>query len=212
MMLQNRNQSLFSSSAWVPFCLMMGALVLRVLTQQNVIPSTWSNFSPLMAFAFAGALVFPRSLPWWSWAFILLGVDWISQGSTLWAQADGRWEIFLAYGCYTFAAWMGSGLRSRIGIIDSLIGTLAFSVLFYLVTNTLSWWVKPYYAKDFTGWVQALTVGVAGPWPTTLEFFRNSLIADFLGSSLILGVYNVEALLRHLRMMPWKSCEKTWSI
>ena len=211
-MLQNRAQTPISSSAWVPFCLMLIALVLRVLTQQNVIPATWSNFSPLMAFAFAGALVFPKHLPWWSWAFLLLGVDWISQGSSLWAQADGRWEIFLAYGCYTFAAWMGSGLRRKIGIIDSLIGTLAFSVLFYLVTNSLSWWVKPYYAKDFTGWVQALTIGVAGPWPTTLEFFRNSLIADFLGASLILGVYNAEALLRHLRLMPWKSRETTLSM
>ena len=60
----------------------------------------------------------------------------------------------------------------------------------------------PAYAKNFSGWVQALTVGIPGPYPTTIAFFRNSLIADILGSVLLLTVYNAEAMLRKLRAMP----------
>ena len=85
-----------------------------------------------------------------------------------------------------------------------LLGTLACSVIFYLVTNTVSWMTDPAYAKNAAGWMQALTTGIGVPGlPTTLGFFRNSLIADLAGAAILLAVYNAEALLRSLRTIPW---------
>lgn len=200
-MSQDRPSPLSLSSAWLPITLMLAALLLRVLVQTGAVTGL-PNFSPLMAFAFAGSVVFPRHLPWWSWALILLAVDWFCDGANFWKLTEGRPEILFSYGCYALAAWWGSRLRGRAGIIDTLIGTLACSMFFYIVTNSLCWWVKPYYAKDVAGWVQALTVGKPDVHPTTLEFFRNSLIADLLGAAVLLVVYNTEAVIRRLRAMP----------
>lgn len=186
---------------WGPLVLLLLALVLRVLTQQQMLPSWWLNFSPLMALAFAGSVVFPRTLPWWSWAVALLIVDWIVAGSSWWTTANGRFEVILAYGCYAAAAFAGSRLRGKAGMLDTLLGTLVCCILFFLVTNTLSWLVEPGYAKTFGGWQQAMTTGLPG-YPSTLTFFRNSLIADMTGAAVLVLVYNTEALFRGLWVMP----------
>lgn len=191
------------SLIWLPLFLMLAALVLRVLTQHHILDDL-PNLSPLMAFAFAGAVVFPRPMPWWSWAFILLGIDLVSQGAAWWSQANGRPEVLAAYACYAAAAFFGGRLRGRAGVLDTLLGTLVCSVVFYLVTNTVSWITDPAYAKNVAGWIQALTTGTGAPGlPPTLAFFRNSLIADLAGATVLLAVYNAEALLRRLRTIPW---------
>ena len=46
------------------------------------------------------------------------------------------------------------------------LGTLLGALLFYLVSNTVSWLTVPGYAKTIAGWVQALTVGLPGFAPT----------------------------------------------
>lgn len=195
-----RSQGL-SAYVWLPLVLMVAALIWRVLYQQGIVAANLGNLSPLMAFAFAGAIAFPRSLPWWSWAGLLILVDWVSMGSQWWSTAHGREAVLLSYGLYVLAAWWGSRLRGKAGMVDTVLGTLGCSVGFYLVTNSLSWAVESYYAKTWAGWVQALTTGKEG-LPPTLMFFRNSLIADLLGATAIVVVYNFEALVRKLRVMP----------
>jgi hypothetical protein len=64
-------------------------------------------------------------------------------------------------------------------ILGSLLGVL----LFYGVTNTLSWLRDPAYAKTLAGWWTALTTGSAG-WPETWTFLRNSLMSSALFSAL----------------------------
>jgi hypothetical protein len=181
---------------------MVAALVLRVLGQHHLLPGNMVNLSPMMALAFVGTMVFPKPLPWWSWMLVLLGVDLLSEGLSWWSQANGHAEVLLAYGCYALAAFWGARLRGRAGVLDTLLGTLGCSVLFYLVTNTLSWWIQPEYAKNAAGWWQAMTLGMPGVRPTTLEFFRNSLTADLIGATVLLAIYNGEAVMRRLRTMP----------
>ena len=196
-----------SQAIWLPLLLMIAALAMRVLAQENVITG-WPNLSPMMAFAFVGSILFPRQFPWWSLVIALLLVDWICDGASYWKLTQGRPEILLSYGCYALAAWWGSRLRGSAGVVDALLGTLACSLLFYLVTNTLCWWIEPYYAKNLTGWTQALTTGLPG-LPPTWTFFRNSLIADLGGASVLLAVYNAEALMRRLHLLPWKAGRQT---
>ncbi len=170
-----------SALVWLPLILMLGALGLRVLTQHGLLDGM-PNLSPLMAFAFAGAVVFPRPMPWWSWALILLGIDLASDGAAWWAQAHGRVEVLASYACYAAAACIGARLRGRAGVVETLLGTLACSVFYYLVSNTVSWITDPVYTKTAAGWVQALTTGTGAPGlPPTTAFFRNSLIADLGG-------------------------------
>jgi len=190
-----------SASIWFPVLLMLAALILRILSHKEVLPQTLGNFSPLVAFAFAGSALFPRKLPWWSWAILLLAMDWIVFGTFMWEHAHGRAEVLLMYVCYAGAAWAGSLLRGKAGMVDVLAGTLACSVLFYVLTNTLSWWVNPGYAKSGAGWVQAMTTGLPG-FPSTLMFFRNSLMADMLGALVLVLAYNAEAVVRNLQRLP----------
>lgn len=182
-----------NSRIWLPLSLLIAVLILRVLRQHDIFIGT-PNLSPLMALAFTGALMFPQNMKWWAWALVLPVVDVFSLGVAS--------LTILPYSCYALAAWCGARLRGRMGVLDTLAGTLVCSVLFYLVTNTSCWLTMPEYAKNISGWVQALTVGIPGPYPTTLEFFRNSLVADFIGSLVLLFLYNLEAVIRNLRIMP----------
>ncbi len=202
-MTTNQLQSPAQRLVWLPFALMLAALMLRVLGQHHLIDAP-PNLSPIMAFAFAGAVVFPKPMPWWTWALILLGIDLVSEGAAWWSQANGHIEVLTAYACYAAAAYGGARLRGCAGVLDTLLGTLACSIIFYLVTNTVSWSTDPAYAKNAAGWVQALTTGTGAPGlPPTIAFFRNSLIADLAGAAALLAIYNAEALFRNLRRLPW---------
>ena len=66
------------------------------------------------------------------------------------------------------------------------LGTLLGALLFYLVSNTVSWLVNPAYAKTIAGWVQALTVGLPG-LPPTWMFGLNSLLGTGLFTGLFTG-------------------------
>jgi hypothetical protein len=72
-----------------------------------------------------------------------------------------------------------------------LVGTgLIGAGLFYLITNTLSWWLNPYaeedYTRDFDGWLLALTKGTGG-FPPTWMFLRNTLASGALFTGLFVG-------------------------
>jgi hypothetical protein len=66
-------------------------------------------------------------------------------------------------------------------------GGLLGAILFYVITNTASWFFNPFsnpeYAKTIAGWLLALTKGTGG-YPTTLEFFRNTLLSGGLFTAL----------------------------
>jgi hypothetical protein len=140
-----------------------------------------SNFVPVVALAFcAGAYTRNR----WLWlapfaALVLsdLYIDhyyavtyhysWSTQGAVL--------RIL----CYLAALGLGVGIAGRRNWLNLLGGTLAGSVLFYLVTNTASWAGDMGYAHDAAGWWQAMTVGHPQYYPT-IFFFRNTLMSDLL--------------------------------
>ncbi len=70
----------------------------------------------------------------------------------------------------------------------SLLGAF----FFYLVTNTLSWLFNPFdnkeYARDWAGWIVALTRGVGG-WDQTWTFFWRTLSSSALFTSLFAGAW-----------------------
>src|SRR5207302_10175738 len=71
-------------------------------------------------------------------------------------------------------------------------GGLLSALIFYVVTNTASWLWDPSYAKNFFGWLQALTIGTPG-LPPTIQFLLNSLISGGLFTGLFAGAMKLAA-------------------
>ncbi len=59
------------------------------------------------------------------------------------------------------------------------IFTFTNSLLFYVFTNTISFFTDVEYSKNIYGWVQSLTIGEPG-YPATIYFFTNSFIGDLI--------------------------------
>jgi hypothetical protein len=143
------------------------------------------NFAPLMAIACCGALL----LPGWLAIAAPLGALIVSDillnihyGASIFAP-----EELIRYACFGFGAACGLSARRFHGSPISVLGIVAAnSILFYLVTNTVSWVTEPAYAKNAAGWLQALTVGVPG-YPPTWSFLRNSFVSDMLFAGLFLA-------------------------
>jgi hypothetical protein len=74
--------------------------------------------------------------------------------------------------------------------LSLLAGGIMGAILFYVLTNTAAWLFNPFgnpeYTKDLAGWLIALTKGTGG-YPTTLEFFRNTLMSGGLFTGLFAG-------------------------
>ena len=82
-------------------------------------------------------------------------------------------------------------LQNRRSLKTLLPASIAGSVIFYIVTNLVSWLFDPGYVKNFTGLVQALTVGLPAYSSTpTWIFFRNSLLSDLFFTLLFVACMN----------------------
>ena len=99
------------------------------------------------------------------------------------------------YGGYAFLIWLGKKFTQRASVLSLVGGGLLGALLFYFVTNTMSWLLNPFnnpeYTKNFAGWLIALTKGTAG-WPHTWEFFRNTLLSGGLFTGLFVGAMKLE--------------------
>jgi len=147
------------------------------------------NFSPLAAVALCGAIYLPRRLAFFLPLMALLISDLLINARYGVALVTG--EMLSRYVALALVAGLGLALREKARAPLVLGAAMFGSVLFYLLTNSASWLTDPAYAKTAAGWVQALTTGVAGVRPTTLEFFRNTLISDLLFSAVFVACMNV---------------------
>lgn len=140
-----------------------------------------SNFSPIMALAFCSGVYFRRG---WMWAapFAALMLSDVYIDRYYAAVYHYEWSIqgsLIRLLCFAAALGLGTAVSRRRNWVNLLGGTLAGSVLFYLVTNTASWLGDAGYAHSAAGWWQAVTVGHPQFYPT-LFFFRNTLLSDVL--------------------------------
>lgn len=143
-----------------------------------------ANVSPLAAVIVAGAIYLPR---WAAWG-VPCGALFISTVIVNLAKGWPVWNVYSlgAIACFTiiFAlAWTGRGTR-RVSHVFAL--SLTGTVLFYLLSNSLSWLFEPGYTKSLAGWWQAQTVGLPLPGaPPAWWFFLKSLAGDLLFTTLI---------------------------
>lgn len=188
------------SFLWLPLAFIAAALVLRWLKLTSPGMNLLPNFSPWMALAFTGTLVMPRALPWFVWPLAMLGINLAALG----AGSAFDVESLAIYVIYAVAAFTASRLRGGLSVLQSLLGVVLCSVIFYLITNTAAWFAVPEYTKTLSGWVQAQTTGLPG-YASTWTFLRSALLSDLGFSLLLLVAFNAEARLRSSVTMPWMS-------
>jgi hypothetical protein len=169
--------------------LLLAAVAWRILA---VHAPELSNFSPLMALAFCGGVYF-RDRWMWCVPFAALLVSDLYIDHYYAVRYDYHWSaggVVLRLLCFAAGLMLGRAVAGRRSWLRLAAGTVGASVLFYLVTNTATWFadsayaqvtsgLDAAYARTFAGWWQALTLGHPG-LPSTLFFFRNTFVSDLL--------------------------------
>lgn len=155
-----------------------------------------TNFSAVYALMFCAGVFFSGGLAWWLPLVTLLVTDialnmyyWLALGWNVWELPVLKYQLF-NYAAYVVIIWLGRRFKPGASLAALLGGGILGALLFYLITNTASWFFNPFgnpeYTKDFVGWLTALTKG-AGGWPQTWEFFRNTLLSGGLFTGLFVG-------------------------
>jgi hypothetical protein len=157
------------------------------------------NFSAVYALVFCAGVYFRDRLAWWLPLVTLLVTDialdvyYLKLGWSVFTAHALREQLFV-YVSYTAIWWLGRRFKPQSSFLGLLSGGFLGAVLFYLITNTSSWFFNPFdnpeYTKTFIGWITALTKGTAG-WPQTWEFFRNTLFSGGLFTGLFVGAMKI---------------------
>ena len=164
---------------WLPLLLL---LIFAVSRWPGMLPQ---NFSAAHALLFCAAFWLPG---WMGWVLplatiivtdILLNV-FAYDVTVLDPRLVTNWMILALF--VVLAKWLAR--RRSYGRV--FLGTLFGALLFYLVSNSVSWMVNPAYAKTIAGWVQALTVGLPG-FPPTWMFGLKTLLGTGLFTGLFAG-------------------------
>jgi len=176
------------------FLLILSAVAYRIVTglfaPSNAIG--WLNFAPLAAIALCAAAYFPAKYKFSVPMIALLLSDVVLNihygFSFLSPFVLSHYIGFALVGC------LGLLLQKRASWKTLLPGSIAGSLIFYGITNSVSWLYDPGYAKNFAGWVQALTVGLPayGATPTWM-FFRNSLVSDLFFTAIFVLLMRVQS-------------------
>lgn len=183
------NSSPAPRSLWLPVALVLAALAWRVAKLKFGVTDVIPNFAPWMALAFAGSMVMPRTLPWWSWPTLLIVCD-LAIGT---GQIQYMW---LVYVCYGAGAIVGSLMRGQVGFLKTLFGTAVASLAFYVITNTQAWMFSPAYSQTLAGWWQAQTVGDLIHQPQSWVFLVRSLVSDLGFATMLVIAYMSESSFR----------------
>jgi hypothetical protein len=153
------------------------------------------NFSAAYALAFCAGVYFTGTMAWWLPLATLvvtdIGLDlyYLHLGWKVFDLPTLKYQIF-NYTAYVFLIWFGRRFNPRSAFFALLGGGILGAMVFYLITNTASWFFNPFgnveYTRTFTGWLTALTKGTAG-WPSTWEFFLRTLTSGGLFTGLFVG-------------------------
>jgi len=154
------------------------------------------NFSAVYALMFCAGVYFTGRLGWWLPIGTMLVTDiglnlyyGLYLGYNVWDRPQLQSQLF-NYAAFAVLILLGRRFKPRSSFVSLLGGGILGAILFYLITNTASWFFNPFgnpeYTKDLFGWLTALTKGTNG-WPETWQFFRNTLMSGGLFTGLFVG-------------------------
>ena len=172
--------------------LILSAVIYRIAALfliQSGQASWLANFAPLAAVALCGAVYFPPRLKF----TVPLGALFLSDLflNYYYRAPLVQTEMIGHYLGLALVGLIGFALQNRASFKTLLPASLLGSTTFYLITNTCSWLSDPGYAKDFAGFIQALTVGLPQYSTTpTWMFFRNTLLSDLFFTLVFVACMN----------------------
>jgi hypothetical protein len=157
------------------------------------------NFSPMVALMLCGGAYFARRasfLPLVGFLVsdLILNAFWHFK---MHGSAEGvvtsvlATHTLLALTVYTILCFAGTSLRlsvRRSRMAKLFAGTLLGVIVFYVVSNTGSFFAAPAYEKSLAGWIQCLTVGQSG-FPPTWTFLVKSLGANLIFTGLFVILF-----------------------
>lgn len=179
------------------FVVIMLTVAVRVAIGGGQMPL--ANFMPLTAIAFSSSACLGRRQDWLVPVLMLVASD-IVLNVRYGEAAIGSWTI-VSLLCLTMFALAGRWATGRRSVLLLVCGSLACTLVFYVVSNTVCFAVSPDYPPGVTGWVQALTVGLPG-YPPTWMFLRNSLIGDLSYTLVLVSVLNWQRIRAGLPAVP----------
>lgn len=162
-----------------------------------------ANFSAAYALAFCAGVYFPKRLSWWLPLLVLVATDiglncyyqHQNPQADVWS-AGNLANLAFNYAGYGALIFLGRRFTRESRLSALLGGSLLGAILFYLITNTAAWFFNPFhspeYKKTLASWLLALTTGIGG-WPTTLAFFRSTLLGTGFFTGLFVAAEKITA-------------------
>jgi hypothetical protein len=147
------------------------------------------NFSPVEAMALFGGAYFANR----AWALLVplaamvlsdiaLG---LSMGGEYWSYVATSLSFWSVYLCIGLSTVLGFGLRGKVGGANVLGYSLVGSILFFVVTNGVTWFDSTMYPQTGSGLVAAYVAGI--------PFFQWTVMGTLFYSAMLFGGF---ALLR----------------
>ncbi|MBI3291129.1 hypothetical protein HYZ76_02490 [Candidatus Falkowbacteria bacterium] len=155
--------------------LIISIILIALGVAARLLPHLW-NFAPIAAIAlFAGVYLGRRYA-------IILPVAAMALGDLL--LGFYSLPLMLAvYGSFILIGLLGTLVKKHKSFETVVAGSLAGSVLFFVITNWTVWQFSPWYAKDLAGFISCFA--------QALPFFRNTLLGDMFYLAVLFGSYEM---------------------
>ncbi len=162
--------------------LIAAALILMAATLRVVnAEMQWYNFAPLAALGlFAGAVLKNKK---YAFLFVLLGQLLGDIYFQLFTQTPGFYGIaqFFTYGGLVAATVLGFFLK-KFKPVNIVLFSLGSSTVFFLVSN---------FGYFVEGWNTYTMEGLIKTYVMALPFYRNAIVGDLIGSTMLFGLYSL---------------------
>jgi hypothetical protein len=143
----------------------------------------WPNFTPIASMALFGGAYLGRK----HMAFLIPFAAMFLSDLVLGLHKD-MWAVYIAFG---LTVMIGTMIRKNIKVTSIVTGSLASSVIFFLLTNFASWLSSPVYPQNFPGLLQSYIAGLAffNNGSFGLSFFLNEAAGSLFYNGLFFGMY-----------------------
>lgn len=179
----NKFKAIITAKNLLAFGLLVLAVLLRLLPH---IP----NFAPVTALALFAGVYFGGA-----WAYLLPLLVMIISDIFLGFHST----MLFVYGSLLLTVAIGQLVKRKKNPLTIFGGTLAGSVLFFIITNFGVWLTTNWYAPDFAGLIRCYYMAI--------PFFRNSVTGDIFYATILFGAYETAMLLINKifrRTVPWE--------
>ncbi len=140
----------------------------------RLMPHPW-NVTPVAAMALFGGVYFENKITAFAVPLVamLLGDLFLAFNPL----------FLLVYASFAATVVIGFWVKKHLGAGRIVTGSLAGSVLFYIVTNAGMWVESPLYAKTPAGLLQCYIMA--------LPYFRNTVFGDLAYTALLFGAFHL---------------------